>query len=209
MTYKEIINSIVPIDYSKYANISSNEKLCVYAAYYLEKNGVPLNFNYLCIATYKMFPDKFCADEEFKEFPSVDRLNRTVLHCVRPANEKNRLLIGDVRLGYSLTKMGIAVAQQVENEINGLHAKVIDKPVIDKHKKGHITDYLKFTKSDLYKIFQETREIDLFYVWDYFETFPYSDIDKIKKSLKEIEIVAKDKNDTVCIDLINEILRRI
>lgn len=209
MTYKEIINSIVPIDYSKYANISSNEKLCVFAAYYLEKNGVPLNFNYLCIATYKMFPDKFCADEEFKEFPSVDRLNRTVLHCVRPSNEKNRLLIGDVRLGYSLTKMGVAVAQQVENEINGLHAKVNDIPVIDKHKKGHITDYLKFTKSDLYKIFQETREIDLFYVWDYFETFPYSDIDKIKKSLKEIEIVAKDKNDTVCIDLINDILRRI
>jgi hypothetical protein len=209
MTYKEIINSIQPIEYSKYANISSNEKLCVYAAYYLEKNGVPLNFNYLCIATYKMFPDKFCADEEFKEFPSVDRLNRTVLHCVRPSNEKNRFLIGDVRLGYALTKMGIAVAEQVGNEIKGLHEKIDTKPVIDKHKKGHITDYLKFIKSDLYKIYQATGEIDLFYVWDYYETFPYSDVDKIKKSLKEISIVAKEKNDTTCIELVEYILRSI
>ena len=209
MSYKETINSIIPFSYEKYANISSCEKLCVYAAAYLEKRGVPLNFNYLCIATYKLFPDKFCADEEFKEFPSVDRLNRTVLHCVRPQNVKNRLLIGDVRLGYSLTKMGLAVAEQVEQSINGLHTDTKVKPVIDQHKKGYITDYIKFTKSDLYKIYAKSKEIDLFYLWDYFETFPYSDLKRIKNSLKELLGVAESKNDEICKNLIKELLGRI
>ena len=86
MTFKETINAIEKIEYSKYASVSSNEKLCIYAAYYLEQRKVPLSFNYLCIATFKLFPDKFCVDEEFPEFPSVDRLNRTVLHCVKPSN---------------------------------------------------------------------------------------------------------------------------
>jgi len=209
MTFKDIINSIEPIEYSRYASVSSNEKLCIYASYYLETHNVPLSFNYICIATFKMFPDKFCVDEEFPEFPSVDRLNRTVLHCVKPSNAKNRLLIGDVRLGYTMTKMGILVAKQVEMEINGHHEEVVKKKPVDDYKKGYLNDYQKFIKSDSYRIYVASKEIDLFYVWDYFEVFPYTEVDRIKKTLKNIGIAAKEKNDLICIELVNEIIRRI
>ncbi|MBR6640974.1 MAG: hypothetical protein IKL08_02120, partial [Clostridia bacterium] len=80
MSYREIINKLKPIEYSKYKDVTSNEKLMIYVASVLEKQNVPLTFNYICIATFKMFPDTFWCDEEFKEFPSIDRLNRTYMH---------------------------------------------------------------------------------------------------------------------------------
>lgn len=209
MTFKEIINSIEPIQYSKYASVSSNEKLCIYAAYYLEQRKVPLSFNYLCIATFKLFPDKFCVDEEFPEFPSVDRLNRTVLHCVKPSNPNNRLLIGDVRLGYQLTQVGILTAKQVEAIISGGREEDVAIPLIDKHKKGSYNEYVKFIKSDYYKKYEATKEIDLFYLWDFFDTFPYSETNRVINSLNTIKECASEKNDSLCLELVNETLRRL
>lgn len=209
MTFKETINAIEKIEYSKYASVSSNEKLCIYAAYYLEQRKVPLSFNYLCIATFKLFPDKFCVDEEFPEFPSVDRLNRTVLHCVKPSNPNNRLLIGDVRLGYQLTQVGIVTAKQVEAMINGTEVTNISAPLVDKHKKGALNEYVKFKKSEYYQIYETKKEINLFYLWDFFGTFPYSEINRIVTSLNEIKPYASENKDEVCLELINETIRRI
>lgn len=55
MGYKEIINSIKPFDYSKYKDITSKERLMLYAAVFLERNNVPLTFNYLCVAAFNSF----------------------------------------------------------------------------------------------------------------------------------------------------------
>ena len=54
MSYKEIINSYQAIDYSKYKDITSYEKLMLYVARELKKSKVPLTFNYLCVATFKI-----------------------------------------------------------------------------------------------------------------------------------------------------------
>ena len=113
MSYKEIINKLKPFEYSKYKNISSNEKLMIYAAYELEKKHVPLTFNYICIASFKLFPEKFCCDEEFKEFPSVDRLNRTYMH-LKYVKKGKPYLAGSVKDGYSITNFGKANALEVE-----------------------------------------------------------------------------------------------
>ena len=60
MGYKDIINSLEPIEYSKYKDITSYEKLMIYVAKILEEKKVPLTFNYLCISAFKIFPDAFC-----------------------------------------------------------------------------------------------------------------------------------------------------
>ena len=156
MSYKEIINKLKPFEYSKYKNISSNEKLMIYAAYELEKKHVPLTFNYICIASFKLFPEKFCCDEEFKEFPSVDRLNRTYMH-LKYVKKGKPYLAGSVKDGYSITNFGKANALEVESIINN---SVVDKsikaPVVDKHKKGYGKDYMDFIESDGYKKYQLT-----------------------------------------------------
>jgi len=168
MSYKEIINNLEPFEYSKYRDITSNEKLMIYSAYVLEKKKVPLTFNYICITSFKLFPEKFCCDEEFKEFPSVDRLNRTMMH-LKYVKKGKPYLAGSVEDGYTLTSFGKANAIEVESIINNTEVdKTIKAPTVDKHKKGIGGDYLRLKESSDYNIYLETGKIDnMFILEDY------------------------------------------
>lgn len=209
MGYKDIINNFEPIDYSKYKNVTSNEKLMLYAARRLEENHIPITFNYLCIATYKIFPDKFCFDEEFKEYPSADRLNRTVMHLNR-VKDKKPFLAGSIQNGFSITSRGYALIEEVEAIINNT---VIDKsikaPIVDQHKKGFGKDYIAFISGEGYKKYLETGIVDEMYVWNFYNIIPYTLIKTTKKNLGDVLEYAKEKKDKECIKYIEEVLKRI
>ena len=66
--YINFIKKIDRINPQNYSNVSSREKLVVYAMYFLEKNDIPLLFNYICIASFKLFPERFHFGE-FKQYP--------------------------------------------------------------------------------------------------------------------------------------------
>ena len=56
--YKDFIRSLKPFPENKYFGVSSREKLIAYTMYYLENNGIPIYFNYVCVAAFKMFPKR-------------------------------------------------------------------------------------------------------------------------------------------------------
>lgn len=201
MTYKEQINAIESISYSKYKDISSNEKLVAYACMYLSKNSIPLYFNYICVAAFKLFPDKFCLDDEFKEYPSADRLNRTILH-MHTNKSGNNYLIGDAVKGFSLTELGKLVGEQVKKEIETGTISEIKAPKVDDYKKGYHQEYEKFTSSEFYKNYKETQSIDLNLFWKFKRVIPFTQIKKIKSDLKNISIYAKNCDDQICINCI-------
>lgn len=209
MTYKDIINAIEPFDYSKYKDITSCEKLMLYATKYLEQNNVPLSFNYICIASFKMFPDKFCCDEEFKEFPSVDRLNRTMMH-LKYVKNGNPFLTGKPETGYSLTAFGRNLADEVEQII--IHStidKSIKAPIVDKHKSGGLQDYTKFIESNCFIKYKNDNLIDLNLLWKFFKVIPYTQLNKIKKTLSEIKKYAQEQEDTMAVECTKKLLERI
>ena len=209
MSYKKIINNLKPFDYSKYMNISSNEKLMIYAANELEKKNIPLTFNYICIATFKLFPEKFCCDEEFKEFPSVDRLNRTMMH-LKYVKKGKPYLTGTVENGYSLTNFGKATALEGESIINhSVVDKSIKAPVVDKHKKGFGKDYVEFINSDGYKKYLATNKIDIMFIWEFYNVIPYTQIKFIKNSMENIKEYANELKDAKCIQFINEAQKKL
>lgn len=209
MGYKQLIDALAPFVYSEYANITSNEKLMVYSAYLLEKMHIPLTFNYICIASFKLFPEKFCCDEEFREFPSVDRLNRTMMHLKYVKNGKP-YLAGTIENGYSLTSYGKASAIEVESIINNTASgESIKAPIVDKHKKGIGGDYHRLTESPEYKKYLKTKDIDNMFVWSFYNAIPYTQIKTIKENLSVIRQYAKDSNDTDCLDFINIIEKAI
>lgn len=208
MGYKNLINNLKPIDYSKYKDITSYEKLMLYVALVLENKKIPLTFNYLCISAFKLFPDVFCCDNEFKEFPSVDRLNRTIMHLkyvkVKP------FLTGTVESGYSLTNLGKSVAIEVESIIKNTNIEdKVKAPMIDTHKKGFSKDYIEFVSSDSYKKYLEANEIDVMYIWEFFKVTPYTQLKTTKDNLENILNYAKEKNDNKCIEYIEKILKII
>jgi len=205
MSYKEIINNLEPFEYSKYRDITSNEKLMIYSAYVLEKKKVPLTFNYICITSFKLFPEKFCCDEEFKEFPSVDRLNRTMMH-LKYVKKGKPYLAGSVEDGYTLTSFGKANAIEVESIINNTEVdKTIKAPTVDKHKKGIGGDYLRLKESSDYNIYLETGKIDNMFIWKFYNVIPYTQIKFIKENLITIKQYAKESNDVKCIGFIEKV----
>lgn len=206
MGYKEIISKIEAIEYSKYHSISSYEKLMVYVAYFLEEHNVPLTFNYLCIAAFKMFPETFCCDEEFKEFPSVDRLNRTLMH-LKYVRNKEPLVTGTPENGYSLTRSGLITAKEVELILKNTKVDVeVHAPKIDTHKKGFAKDYLLFTKGDGYQRYLNTNSIDIMYIWEFFNVIPYTQMKKVKENMKHVYQYAKENNDKKCMEYITQVL---
>lgn len=206
MGYKDIINELKPFDYSKYEDISSYEKLMLYTALIIERKGIPLTFNYLCISAFKLFPDVFCCDEEFKEFPSVDRLNRTMMH-VKYVQNGQPFLVGSVKDGYSFTKLGKAIAEDVESIINSKEINTSSKaPVVDKHKKGFSRDYIMFVSGEKYKKYLKTGEVDLMYIWEFFGITPYTQLKTTKNNLKNILEYSNEKKDKKCIEFIKKAL---
>ncbi len=209
MGYREIINNLQPINYSKYKDITSYEKLMIYAILMLERNKVPLTFNYICIATYKIFPDRFCFDEEFKEYPSGDRLNRTLMHLKYVKNGKP-YVAGSVKTGYSITRLGYSIAEEVESIINNTKLdETIKAPVVDQHKKGFGKDYTAFVSGDGYKKYLETGIVDDMYVWEFYKRIPYTQIKSTKENLKDVLEYAKEKDDLKCQKFIEEVLKTL
>lgn len=209
MSYREIINKLKPIEYSKYKDVTSNEKLMIYVASVLEKQNVPLTFNYICIATFKMFPDTFWCDEEFKEFPSIDRLNRTYMHLKYVPNGKP-YIAGTMKSGFKITSVGKAVAQNVESIIkNGISDSTIKAPPVDMHKKGFDKDYVGFKENQGYKEYEMTGKIDLMKMWSFFGITPYTQIKKTKDNLNNILEYAKNMNDKEFAEYVEKILKML
>lgn len=209
MSFKNKINELQEFNYSQYKDISSCEKLMVYAAYILNKKNIPITFNYMCIAAFKLFPEKFCVDEEFKEFPSVDRLNRTYMHLKYVQNGKS-YIVGTTGEGYKLTTYGEAVAEEVGAILsNSVIDKTIVAPPVDQHKKGISKDYLKFKESEGFLNYKTTGKIDLMYVFLFFNVTPYTRMKMINKNLEDILVYAKECMDNDLINYVNGVISMI
>ena len=208
MGYKGIIDSFEPIEYSKTKDITSYEKLMLYAVNELVKKNVPLTFNYICIASFKLFPEKFCCDEEFKEFPSVDRLNRTYVH-LKYVKKGKSYIAGTMKEGFALTTYGKAMAAEVKALINGTEIDESIKPVpVDAHKKGN-SQYYKIIDSEGFKKYLDSKTIDLKYLWKFFDVAPFTKMKKIKDSLELIAQYAEENNNRECVNYVKNLVKMI
>lgn len=209
MGYRDIIDNFKPYDYSKYQAITSHEKLMLFTATILEKNNIPLTFNYLCISTFRLFPDKFCLDDEFKDFPSVDRLNRTYMH-LKYVKKGTPYITGTQESGFKLTAFGRALAKETEAIINNsVIDKTIKAPTVDMHKSGSVQDYKKFINSEVYIKYSTQGLIDLDLLWKYYNVIPYTQMSKIKNNLNEIKKYASTQSDNICGDCVKKIIERM
>jgi len=205
--YADFIKKLESIPYAKYSAVSSREKLIVYTISFLKENDVPLTFNNICIATFKLFPDKFYFSEEFSEFPHIEMLNRTILH-LRPI-ERN-YAAGSVRSGYELTPLGEEVARQVKSQIeHGASSSTPNVKVMDPHKKTSENDLRKVLESSAYKQWLETSELDEMKIWEFFGVTPYTQIEKNKSYAKEIRNYAMSKGEKKVVEFLDQVKAQI
>lgn len=206
MTFSEMVKSIKALPYEKYSLVSSREKLVVYAMSYLEEIGVPLNFNNICVATFRLFPEKFYFSEDFKEYPHIEMLNRTILH-LRPV-ERN-YATGSVKTDYALTPIGREVAMQVRADIKTGSQNVAPKQVMDSHKKTSGNDLRNLRNSLLFNKWAEDVSLDDMEIWDFFGVTPFTQTDKVRKYISEVSAYAKSVSDDKAVRFLSNLKSRI
>ena len=204
MLDNEFIKQIQPIDFDKYASVSSREKLVAFAIGYLRDQKIQTSFNNVCIATFKLFPEKFYFSEEYPEYPHIEMLNRTLLH-LRP-KERN-YATGSARTDYILTELGEEIVRQVKLDIQfGVKSTVIKKPM-DTHKQTQVNEYLKLRSSQGFLLFDSSGEISIDHIWSFYEVTPYTQIDKLKKKLEIIREYCKASNDDKCREYVDKLIK--
>lgn len=199
MTFREIILSIKPYKPEEYASIKGDAKLGACTAVYLKEHGVPLTMNYLGIAMFKMFPDAFYCDEDFKEYPSLDRLNREIcMHMTITKKKNDAILAGSAKNGFQLTKYGEFLGKQILDSINSgssTDMQIKPKENVDAHKEGPMKEYQRIKKSIYYLEFQKTGMISKNAVWKLYDVIPFTQETSIRKKMKLAEAKASESSD--------------
>ena len=215
MKYKYIINNLKSYNYSQYKDITSYEKLMCLAILILKRNNVPLIYKYIYIyvGTYKLFPDKFCLDEEFNEYPNGAILDRTLMHLkyVNKKNSTNFILpyiTGTLDDGYEITTRGKNTALETEAIIN--HTPIntcIKTSILEVCKKDFSKTYFEFISSKGFLKYLASKEIDLMHIWEFFNVIPYTELKRVKEELKNIKINAKNNHNNDCIIYVGKVLK--
>lgn len=214
MTYREIILSVPVFKPEQYAHIGAGDyKYGACAAYYLKEKGVPLTMNYLGIAMFKMFPDLFYCDVDFKEYPSLDRLNREIcMHMTITKKKEDAILAGSAKKGFQLTKYGEFLGKQIYESIikglsEGVNARV--KENVDSHKEGPSKEYYDIKNSAYFLEFTKTGQISKNAVWKLFKVIPFTQETTIKKKIKLAEAKALECNDTEVLEFLKRLLMQL
>lgn len=214
MTYREIILSVPVFKPEQYAHIGAGDyKYGACAAYYLKEKGVPLTMNYLGIAMFKMFPDLFYCDVDFKEYPSLDRLNREIcMHMTITKKKEDAILAGSAKKGFQLTKYGEFLGKQIYESIikgssEGVNIRV--KENVDSHKEGPSKEYYDIKNSTYFIEFTKTSQISKNAVWKLFKVIPFTQETTIKKKIKLAEAKALECNDTEVLEFLIRLLRQL
>ena len=208
MSENEKLRSIKQIDYDKYVDISSLEKLAAYGIKYLEDNNITTTWTNLVIATYYLFPRKFAISEDFIDFPNAERLNRTLMHLVPPKGRN--YAIGSTKVDYRLTPLGKEIAAEVEKTICG-EAKIVGRKqeVISKVKNTSMKCYFDIVQSNEYKQFLSNGDVIMDYLWSIYKVIPFTQKERIVKSLKSAKVYADNNDDIKCSIFIETLLKFI
>lgn len=208
MNDSDKLRQIKEIDYDRYVDISSLEKLAAYAIKYLEDNDISTTWTNLVIATYYLFPRKFAISEDFIDFPNAERLNRTLMHLVPPKGRN--YAIGSTKIDYTLTPLGRSIAEEVESTINKeAVVKNRKQKVISAIKTTPMTSYTDVKESDEYKKYIENKNFSDDMIWTLYKVIPFTQQEKILKKLVSGLRFAQEAGDTECAEFIEKMINSL
>ena len=208
MNDSEKLRKIKEIDYDRYVDISSLEKLATYAIKYMNDNDISTTWTNLVIATYYLFPRRFAISEEFIDFPNAERLNRTLMHLVPPKGRN--YAIGNTKVDYTLTPLGLSIAKEVEETINREATKTNRKQeVISSIKVTPMTCYEEIKKSEEFKAYSNENKFSIDMIWTLYKVIPFTQKDKITKRIVQAKKYAQENNDEKCTEFIDLIIKSL
>lgn len=194
---KKFILNLKPIAAEDYKKIDL-DRLVVYALFLLEGKNIPLYFDFISVALFKLFPQKFSL-ENFKQYPDVFRVNNAIRRTTGALSDKNkkRWANGSPEHGFSLTDFGREIAKQVASLIkNPELQKDREKTNVKTRGRSALNDVQEIRNSDAFKMWRNSSDVNTYEFFAFLKATPYTPkqllIDHIKQ-LKNSSIAEKDK----------------
>ncbi len=135
----------------KYENFDL-DRLAIYAMYFLEKNKIPLYFDYIATALFKLFPTKFSM-ANFNQYPDTNRISKALRRLVD--TKRKNWATGSIENGFYITDLGREIAIQVETILLSLHIQKKHPLLSQKKSRG------RSPKDDV----EEIRNSEIFQRW--------------------------------------------
>jgi len=190
---KDYVGGLEPFSEETYKNMDL-DRLAVYTMALLLENNIPLYFDYIVVALFRLFPEKFSL-VNFREYPDADRVEKVLLH-LKPRDRN--WAVGNVKEGYSLTEIGKEVAKQAKELLSHpLRQKIpISAPQI--RTRAPEVDIEEIQQSELYKKWIENNKpgVGEYDIWSFFHAVPYTPKNLLRKyliRLKQSAELVKDK----------------
>ena len=208
-TYKKFVKDLKPFKEKQYKNITQDQ-LAIFTMYFLEQQGIPLYFEYIGVALFKLFPQKFSL-VTFKEYPDLYRISNLLRLHLRPSDRN--YAVGNIKTNFSITPLGKEVAKETEKKLNNpnLQSKVLAEKDINKRVKSIQGDISEILSSDLFKKWQIDKEnISEFDILSFLGVMSFTKADVVKKRILRLKDICKNTRNTeasMFIDYINKLLK--
>ena len=183
---KKIVLLLKPSNSKSYENFDL-DRLVVYTLFILEKNKVPLYFDYIAVALFRLFPKKFSM-ANFKQYPDTNRMSKSLRRLADP--KRKNWAKGSIENGFYLTEAGKEIAVQVSELLKSpIKQKKPLRPIVKKSRGRSPNDDIKeIEDSELYhKWLQKNYQISDYEVLSFLKAVPYTPKDLLLGYLEQIK----------------------
>ncbi len=169
---KKSIEELKPFDPVSYENLDL-DRLSAFASMTLEELKVPLYFDYMAVALFKLFPKKFSM-ASFSEYPDTNRISKSLRRLVDP--KRKNWATGNLENGFFLTEVGKEIGRQTRDLLNHPNQQREAKTTAKRSRgRSPMDDVLEIKKTGLFLKWQNgNREVTEYEILSFLKAVPYT-----------------------------------
>ncbi len=192
---KRKILEIKPFDPKDYQALDI-DRLVVFSLFFLEKKKVPLYFEYIAVALFKLFPKKFSL-VNFGRYPDTFRVNNAVRRLAGSLKNKGaKWANGNVENGFSLTETGREIAKQVKEFLDNPVEKVPKMTRGRSRGRSPLNDVSDLKNSVAFKKWVvDPEEVTNYDIFSLLGAMPYAPKELLRDHLEYLSESANETND--------------
>ncbi len=190
----QFILDIGTIDKRRYGDMDL-DSLALYGLHYLKENNIPLFFEFIAIALFKLFPERFSM-ENFNQFPDTNRISKALR---RLTDEKRKSwATGNIENGFTITEFGYEAAEQIAERLKRKVGTILERRQRVTRTRGRSSrDMIKeIRNSELFKKWtSKPSQPTVFEVTAFMNAAPYTPKNLLLKHLEQMNGAAKEEDD--------------
>ncbi len=164
------------------------DRLLTYAMHVLQKAAVPLYFDYICVAAFKLFPAKFSM-ANFSEYPDTNRLSKALRRLTD--QQRKNWATGNIENGFHLSPAGEEIFNQVTARLQQPEKRETPKPKTRTRGRSTTDDTNEVVTSEVFSKWKQGVEISEFEVSSFLGASPYVPKRLLKNHLESLKQSAR------------------